>query len=106
MSEVKQARVEDIYQLYQQQPADYVWIDVRQPEEWDEGTIPGVERIMLGELPDRLDELDKSKTYVMVCRSGGRSNRAAEHMAEEGFDKLINFDGGMLSWYAAGYPTE
>lgn len=106
MSEIKQASVQDIHTLYQQKPADHVWIDVRQPEEWEEGTIPGTERIMLAELPDRIAELDKDKTYVMVCRSGGRSNRAAEHMAQEGFTKVINFNGGMLAWYAAGYETE
>lgn len=106
MANIKQAYVDEIHTLYEQQPADHVWIDVRQPEEWEEGTIPGAEQIMLSELPDHLDRLDKSKTYVMVCRSGGRSNRAAEAMADAGFEHLINFNGGMLAWYEAGYPLE
>lgn len=103
---VQNQQLDAIYQLYQQQPADHVWIDVRQPEEWEEGTIPGTQRIMLSELPEELASLDPDKTYVMVCRSGGRSGRACQAMQEAGFDKLINFDGGMLAWYDAGHPLE
>ncbi|PKL75963.1 MAG: rhodanese, partial [Candidatus Melainabacteria bacterium HGW-Melainabacteria-1] len=77
---IKQAGRDEIYKIYTEQPADTVWIDVRQPEEWAEGTIPGIQRIMLAELPERLGELDKQKTYVMVCRSGGRSGRATQAM--------------------------
>lgn len=103
---IQQKQLADIYALYQSQAAADVWIDVRQPEEWAEGTIPGVQRISLADLPSRLDHLDKSRTYVMVCRSGGRSGRAAALMAGQGFEKILNFDGGMLAWYAAGYPLQ
>lgn len=106
MSEIKQAFVDEIYQLYQTKDPNQVWIDVRQPEEWAEGTIPGIEKIMLSELPEQLNGFDKSKTYVMVCRSGGRSNHACAAMSQEGFEQLINFNGGMLAWYDAGYPLE
>lgn len=102
----KQAGVAEIHELWRAQPADHVWIDVRQPEEWAEGTIPGVQRIQLGELPAALDQLDKNKTYVIVCRSGGRSGRACQAMEQAGFKQLINFAGGMLAWYQAGHPTE
>ena len=103
---IRQAGLQEIYALWREQPAEHVWIDVRQPEEWAEGTIPGVKRIQLGQLPQQLDTLDKSKTYVCVCRSGGRSGRACQALEQAGFGKLINFDGGMLAWYQAGYPTE
>lgn len=106
MSDVQQMSLDAIYARYQAQNADDVWIDVRQPEEWAEGTIPGVTRIVLDDLPDQLETLDKSKSYVLVCRSGGRSNRAAQLMADEGFGRLTNFAGGMLDWYAAGYVLE
>lgn len=104
MAEIQQLSLNDIYQRYTQR-GEEIWIDVRRPEEWAEGTIPGVQRIVLDDLPDHLEGLDKSKTYVLVCRSGGRSHRACQLMAEEGFNQLINFEGGMLAWYDAGYET-
>lgn len=83
-----------------------IFIDVRQPEEWAEGVIPGAKKIMLAELPEHLDNLDKSAHYVMVCRSGGRSGRASQMMASAGFEHVVNFDGGMLAWYDEGLPTD
>lgn len=106
MTSIKQAKAPEVYDLYQQQDPETIWIDVRQPEEWAEGTIPGAERISLAELPEQLSGLDQAKTYVLVCRSGGRSGRASQAMADAGFTQLINFDGGMLAWYEAGYPLE
>lgn len=103
---VQQLQIDEIYERYQAKSVDTVWIDVRQPEEWAEGTIPGVKRIALGELDDHLTGLDKDKTYIMVCRSGARSDRAAQMMVAQGFNKLFNFDGGMLAWKEAGYETE
>lgn len=104
MTDIQQAKAPEIYALYQRQDPATIWIDVRQPEDWAEGTIPGAERISLAELPERLGALDSDKAYVLVCRSGGRSGRASQLMAAAGFEKLINFDGGMLAWQAAGYP--
>lgn len=106
MTSIKQAKAPEVYALYQQQNPETVWIDVRQPEEWAEGIIPGAERISLADLNGKLGELDQAKTYVLVCRSGGRSGRASQLLADAGFTQLINFDGGMLAWYAAGYPLE
>lgn len=103
---IQQADVDEIKDLYDQKPDDHVWIDVRRPDEWAEGTIPGIERIVLDDLPQKLDELDPSKTYVLVCRSGGRSGRACEAMQQAGFDNLINFNGGMLDWYDSGFELE
>lgn len=103
---IRQAGLQDIYSLWRAQVADQVWIDVRQPQEWAEGTIPGVRRIPLGELQQAMGSLDKNKTYVCVCRSGSRSGRACQALAAAGFEKLINFDGGMLAWSAKGYQTE
>lgn len=102
---IQQAGLDEIYGLYRERTADQIWIDVRQPQEWAEGTIPDIQRIQLDQLPQALSTLDKDKTYVMVCRSGGRSGRACQTMEQAGFTKLINFDGGMLSWYQAGFPT-
>ncbi|GGK08906.1 rhodanese-like domain-containing protein [Lentibacillus kapialis] len=72
-------------------------IDVREDEEVAQGKIPGAKHIPLGEVPDRLDEIDKDNHYYMVCRSGGRSGKAAEFLNSNGYD-VTNVDGGMLAW--------
>ncbi|WP_010530263.1 rhodanese-like domain-containing protein [Lentibacillus jeotgali] len=72
-------------------------IDVREDEEVAQGKIPGAKHIPLGEVPERLDEIDKNKHYYMVCRSGGRSGRASEFLDAQGYD-ITNVDGGMLQW--------
>lgn len=72
-------------------------IDVREDEEVAQGKIPGAKHIPLGEIPERLEEIDKDKHYYMVCRSGGRSGRASEFLEDQGYD-VTNVDGGMLKW--------
>lgn len=61
------------------------------------GKIPGAVNIPLGLIEFRMHELDKSKEYIMVCRSGGRSGRASQFLEYHGF-KILNMTGGMLSW--------
>ncbi|MBS4207268.1 rhodanese-like domain-containing protein [Bacillus sp. FJAT-50079] len=72
-------------------------IDVREVDEVATGKIPGAINIPLGLVEFRMHELDKSKEYIMVCRSGGRSGQAAQFLESQGFN-VINMQGGMLSW--------
>ncbi|MBU7594977.1 rhodanese-like domain-containing protein [Metabacillus halosaccharovorans] len=72
-------------------------IDVREVEEVEAGKIPGAIHIPLGLLEFRMNELDKSKEYILVCRSGGRSGRACQFLDSYGFN-VINMTGGMLDW--------
>ncbi|WP_342430295.1 rhodanese-like domain-containing protein [Neobacillus sp. FSL H8-0543] len=72
-------------------------IDVREVDEVAAGKIPGAVNIPLGLIEFRMHELDKSKEYIMVCRSGGRSGRASQFLEYHGF-KILNMTGGMLSW--------
>ncbi|KGR82019.1 rhodanese-like domain-containing protein [Lysinibacillus odysseyi] len=72
-------------------------IDVRELAEVEEGHIPGVVHIPLGTLPDHLEELDQSKSYIIVCRSSARSGKATAFLQEKGFD-ATNMVGGMLAW--------
>src|SRR3954453_7729955 len=76
-------------------------IDVRQPAEFEEARIPGAVLIPLAELPDRLAELPDGKPLLLVCRSGARSARACEFLAEQGYDST-NVAGGTLAWIDAG----
>lgn len=72
-------------------------IDVREDEEVATGMIPGAKHIPLGQIPERLDELDKNEHYYMVCRSGGRSGRACDILIQNGYN-VTNMVGGMLAW--------
>lgn len=72
-------------------------IDVRETDEVAEGKIPGAVNIPLGLIEFRMNELDKNKPYIMVCRSGGRSGRASQFLESHGYD-VTNMDGGMLAW--------
>jgi len=75
-------------------------VDVREPHEWEIGNLGryGARLIPLGELGDRLDELDPSQEIVLQCRSGARSARALEFLREKGFERLWNLKGGILAW--------
>ncbi len=76
-------------------------VDVRDPDEWRLGHIEGAVNIAEEDLPDRVDELDRSRPVVTVCRAGTRSDEAAEWLRGQGFDAQ-SLDGGMLSWKWTG----
>ena len=79
-------------------------LDVREPDEWAAGHAPEAVHIPLGDLPARIDELanfpDDRPVYV-VCRTGGRSGRAAAWLNASGWD-AVNVAGGMKSWHTEG----
>ena len=75
---------------------DTQFIDVREPNEVSAGTLPGAINIPLGQLPGRVAELDKNRRVVLLCRSGGRSTKAAEFLTNLGFTDVVNLEGGML----------
>ncbi len=81
-------------------PEGAALLDVREDDEWAAGHAPQAVHIPLAEVPGRLDELPAGDLYV-VCRSGGRSARAAAYLNSGGYT-AINVEGGMQSWQAAG----
>lgn len=83
-------------------PEGWEVLDVREDVEWTHGHIDGATHIPLGELPSRLSEVPEGQTLV-VCRGGGRSGQAVGYLAQHGHD-VVNLDGGMLDWEAAGRP--
>lgn len=72
-------------------------IDVREVDEVAGGKIPTAVNIPLGTVEEKMNDLDKSKEYIIVCRSGGRSGRATQFLEDQGFN-VINMSGGMLAW--------
>lgn len=78
-----------------------VLLDVRTPEEVEDGYIPESTNIdfYLGqEFLDELEKLDKSKSYYVYCRSGNRSRQACAIMNSIGFDNAYNLEGGIVEW--------
>lgn len=83
-------------------PAGWAVLDVREAVEWAAGRIEGAVHIPLADLPDRLDDLPEADLLV-VCRSGGRSERAAQWLSMNGWD-AFNLSGGLFAWVGAGLP--
>ncbi len=86
-----------------------VIVDVRNPDEYigPLGHIEGARLIPLGELSQRLDELEaiRSQSIVTVCKAGGRSNQAAEILMAAGFPRVRSLTGGMSRWNLLQAPT-
>jgi rhodanese-related sulfurtransferase len=82
-------------------------LDVRTPEEYaQDGRIAGSTLLPLQELPQRMGELPKGQPIACFCRSGNRSRTACDQLAQAGFTNLVNVEGGIGAWRAAGYPFE
>jgi len=77
---------------------DFDLVDVREPHEWDIARIPGARLIPLGDLAERLGELDARREVIVHCKSGGRSARAARLLAGHGFQQVANLAGGITRW--------
>jgi rhodanese-related sulfurtransferase len=91
-----------IDQLPNPLPEGVAVLDVREDVEWAHGHIEGALHIPLALIPVRADELPEGQILV-VCKVGGRSGQATMWLAANGHD-VINLDGGMLDWEAAGRP--
>jgi rhodanese-related sulfurtransferase len=83
-----------------------VILDVREPDEYKAGHIPGIKPIPMGEVADRLAEIPKDKPVIVTCQSGNRSGQVAKYLREQGYTNIHNMQGGFGAWQAAGYPVE
>ncbi|MBP3964993.1 rhodanese-like domain-containing protein [Paenibacillus lignilyticus] len=72
-------------------------LDVREPAEWAAGHLAGAVHIPLGQLIERVNELDAKREIIVMCRGGGRSGLACELLGERGFS-VVNMAGGLLNW--------
>jgi rhodanese-related sulfurtransferase len=88
-------------------PCRFRIIDVREPDEFtgELGHIPGAELVPLATVLERAHEWSRDDELLVVCRSGGRSSRAAEALVRAGFRHVINLVGGMIAYRAAGLPA-
>jgi rhodanese-related sulfurtransferase/rubrerythrin len=84
--------------LEESEPGEYTVLDVRQPEEYAEGHLAGSKLIPVGELHQRIEELDRAKPTIVYCRAGVRGANGAGVLLNAGFDEVWNMDGGILAW--------
>ncbi|KJU83931.1 rhodanese homology domain/ferritin-like domain-containing protein [Candidatus Magnetobacterium bavaricum] len=76
----------------------YNLIDVRQPQEYERGHIPGAILIPLGEIPNRMSEIAPGRPAIVYCRSGNRSMSAAAMLINSNFNDVYNLDGGISAY--------
>ena len=76
---------------------DVFLLDVREPYEYQIANL-GAKLIPQNDVPKRLDEIDRQREIVVHCRSGQRSQRIAEYLAQQGYPKVKNLAGGILAW--------
>ncbi|MDQ0207952.1 rhodanese-like domain-containing protein [Alkalicoccobacillus murimartini] len=95
---IVQIKEEEIQQLLKVGAKEPILIDVRELEEYSESHIPGVPLIPMNTIPSMVADLDRSSSYVFICRSGKRSQNVALYLKEQGITNVRNFAGGMLSW--------
>ncbi len=89
---------EELRREMDEKGGDLVLIDVREPHEWDIAHIEGARLIPLGQLPERLSELDGHAEIVTHCHHGARSMKALEILKGAGFGKVRSLAGGIDAW--------
>ena len=92
---MKEITFDAFYQLYQNEQLSLV--DVREVDEFETLHLEGVQNLPLSQLADIYDQLDKDLLYYVICKSGMRSARACQFLAEKGYD-VINVEGGMTAF--------
>jgi sulfur-carrier protein adenylyltransferase/sulfurtransferase len=73
---------------------------VREPFEWEIANLGefGARLIPLGEIVDRLDEIERDADVVFYCRSGSRSGSVVQHLRAHGYERALNLQGGIKAW--------
>ncbi len=85
--------------------SEHLLLDVRTPEEFASGHIPGAVNISVDSLSQRLSEVPQDKPVVVYCRSGNRSNQAAQILDQAGYTQIYDL-GGIVTWQQQGYPVQ
>ena len=99
LTPVKSINVDQAREFMEKRPPDELsFLDVRQPNEYEAGHIPGAKLIPLPDIMSRLGEIDSNKTTVVYCAVGGRSRIAAQMMAAQNFSDVYNLSGGFKAW--------
>ena len=95
---VSHVDTKELKQMLEEKGEDILFIDVRGPEEYVNGHIPGVPLVPMGHIPHACESMDKKAEYVFICQGGIRSFHVAKYMQQCGFENVHNFAGGMQVW--------
>ena len=87
-----------------QQPRHLFVLDVRTPQEYAEGHVPGAVNVPYDQLASRLAEVPKDKDVVLYCKSGRRAGIAADVLAANGYTRLSHLEGDMNAWVEKSRP--
>jgi glyoxylase-like metal-dependent hydrolase (beta-lactamase superfamily II)/rhodanese-related sulfurtransferase len=98
---VPQVTGSELHDVMEREHDHLLVLDVREPSEVGTGGIDGSVHIPLGQLPKRLNELDREKLVVVHCKSGYRSSIATSLLKREGFAEVANLIGGFDAWQSA-----
>ena len=80
-------------------------LDVREPDEWATGRVPGAVHIPMNEVPARMEELPKNDPFFVICAVGSRSRQVVDHLRAQGLN-AYNVAGGTGGWVQRGWPLE
>ncbi|WP_234554965.1 rhodanese-like domain-containing protein [Thermus caliditerrae] len=90
-------------ELYRALESGAVVVDVRTPQEFAAGHVPGAINLPVEAITSWADQVPKDKPVYLYCRSGNRSRQAAEYLKKKGYTNLYNVEGGVLAIERAGY---
>ena len=93
---LKSINTQELNDLFSKK-SDFTLLDVRENEEIAIAKIQSSTHIPMGQIVDRIDEIDKNKPVIVMCHSGGRSARVCVYLAKNGYD-ATNLAGGINSW--------
>ena len=102
MSELKTITAQEVQQKLEAGEELHL-IDVREEDEVAEGMIPQAKHIVMGEIAMNLDDLNQDNEYILICRSGRRSENVGWFLHDHGY-KIVNMTGGMLEYSGETKP--
>lgn len=102
---VKRMTCADYKSRFMDGKAPHTLVDVRMPNEFAGGYIPGAVNISLQELGQKMNRIPKEKPVILYCRSGNRSGQAAQALMQAGYEEVYNL-GGIIDWAAHGLPVK
>jgi rhodanese-related sulfurtransferase len=98
---ISEISVDQLADAIEQPGSTALLIDVREVDEYVDGHVSGAVLVPLGTVPDNVDAFRGEGTTYVICKSGGRSMRACEFLADHGID-AVNVAGGTMGWMASG----
>lgn len=85
---------------------DHALVDVRTPQEFQRGHVPGAINVPLDDLPQAASKIPQGKPVVVICASGNRSRAGSSHIVDAGYKDVYNIKGGTMAWMMQRLPIE